>query len=125
MHVAGAPEEDTGLKRLSFVLAAFVAGLLLASLGLPAFAAPGYSQSAHASACDRAGKVEPRAGRWQTWVLTSGSQLRLARPPGRDVAKAELRELKALARQRDAAALDQIAYCNTGGLAYRWNEIAV
>src|SRR5688572_21802468 len=100
------------MKRLTLVIAAFVAGLLLASFGLPAFALPVYSQPAYTGGSDRSGQVEPRAGTWHTWVLTSGRQLRLPRPPGRDVAKAELRELKALARQRDAAALDQIAYWN-------------
>ena len=27
------------------------------------------------------GQVEPNAGSWKTWVLTSGSQLRLPAPP--------------------------------------------
>ena len=26
-------------------------------------------------------QVEPEAGQWKTWVLTSGSQMRLAPPP--------------------------------------------
>ncbi len=42
------------------------------------------------------GEVEPLAGRWKTWVLTSGSQLRLPPPPGEAASAAELAELRAV-----------------------------
>src|SRR5687768_16530295 len=69
--------------------------------------------------------VEPRAGTWKTWVLTSGSELRLPAPPDAAATKAELAELRTVAARRDAAALSQIRFWDAGSPAYRWNEIAV
>jgi membrane-associated phospholipid phosphatase len=71
------------------------------------------------------GQVEPGAGAWPTWLLSSGSELRLLPPPGEAETRAELAELQALAVRRDAAALDQIGYWGTGAPAYRWIERAV
>src|SRR2546427_6070578 len=68
-------------------------------------------------------QVEPTAGRWKTWVLTSGSQLRLPPPPDQAGTAAELRELRALAGQRDAAALDRISFWDAGAPGDRWNGI--
>jgi len=53
---------------------------------------------AHAAAT-RPGKdmVEPRAGTWKPWVLTSGSALRLPAPPDKTATRAELAELKGMA----------------------------
>ena len=69
------------------------------------------------------GPVEPRAGAWQTWVLTSGSQLRLGPPPDRAASQAEVTQLQALAAQRDAPAREQITYWNAGAPGYRWNGL--
>jgi membrane-associated phospholipid phosphatase len=73
----------------------------------------------------QADQVEPEAGTWQTWVLESGSQLRLAAPPDKKATKEEIEALKALMDSRDETALNQIAFWNTGPAAYRWNEMAV
>lgn len=70
------------------------------------------------------GMIEPKAGTWKTWVLTSGSQLRRPAPPDAAATEKELQDLKALVAKRDAAALDQIAYWDTGAPTYRWNELA-
>lgn len=69
--------------------------------------------------------VEPHAGAWKTWVIASGSQLRSPEPPARDATEKELDELERIAAQRDEAALDRVAYWNTGSPSYRWSEIAV
>src|SRR5262249_40286085 len=69
--------------------------------------------------------IEPGAGTWRTWVLTSGSELRPAEPPGQLATRAELQQLHTLQSQRDAAALDQTAYWDTGDPAYRWEQLAV
>jgi membrane-associated phospholipid phosphatase len=68
-------------------------------------------------------QVEPSAGRWKTWVLTSGNQLRLAPPPDQAATAAELQELRLLATRRDAAARDRIIFWDTGAPGYRWNGI--
>jgi len=69
--------------------------------------------------------IEPQAGTWQTWVLTSGSQFRPGPPPDVANTQSELDQLRALAEQRDPVALDQIAFWDTGAPSYRWNELAV
>ena len=69
--------------------------------------------------------IEPNTGTWKTWVLTSGSDLRPAAPPDRTATDAELKELEALVTKRDAPALDQIAFWDTGAPTYRWNELTV
>lgn len=72
---------------------------------------------------DRA-QVEPTAGAWRTWVLSSGSELRLPAPPDRRATRAELQQLNDLAAQRPVMA-DQIAVWTSGGPVYRWNELAL
>ena len=69
-------------------------------------------------------QVEPDAGQWKTWLLTSGQQFRLPPPPRMRATRDELDTLRELAATRDAATLDLITYWNTGGPSYRWNEIA-
>lgn len=65
------------------------------------------------------------AGTWQTWVLESGSQLRLPPPPDKATTAQELKELKQLSKQRDEAALLQIAYWDAGPPSYRWQQMAL
>jgi membrane-associated phospholipid phosphatase len=71
-----------------------------------------------------AGPVEPNAGSWKTWLLSSGSELRIAPPPDDAASRAEIEELRSLAAGRDAAA-DRIVYWDAGAAPYRWNEIAI
>src|SRR3954452_5143820 len=68
--------------------------------------------------------IEPKAGTWKTWVLKSGDQFRLAAPPDKAASTAEISQLKEMVGKRNAAALDQIAFWDTGSPSYRWNEIA-
>jgi hypothetical protein len=70
-------------------------------------------------------QIEPKAGTWKTWVLTSGSQLRLPAPPDKAATEAEIQQLKAMMGGPRTAGIDQIAYWDTGGPSYRWNQIAV
>jgi membrane-associated phospholipid phosphatase len=72
-----------------------------------------------------AAPIEPGAGAWQTWVLRSGSELRLPPPPDEAATQAELGELGVAASQRDGAMLDRIADWDTGAPPYRWIHRAV
>ena len=67
--------------------------------------------------------IEPAAGGWRTWVLAGGKELRLPAPPDAQATAAELRQVKTLAAQRDARAIERIRYWDAGSPAYRWNEI--
>ena len=68
-------------------------------------------------------EIEPNAGKWKTWVIASGHDLRTPAPP--NDASAEIAELKTLAQQRDAATKDLIVYWDVGPPSYRWQEIAL
>jgi membrane-associated phospholipid phosphatase len=72
-----------------------------------------------------AGLIEPQAGTWKTWVIDSGTQFRAPPPPDRTATEKELVELARIAATRDGAALDRVAYWDTGSPSYRWSEIAV
>ena len=75
--------------------------------------------------CPRTGpQIEPQAGRWKTWVLTSGSQFRLPAPPDGLAQEVEIRNLITRASRRDATALGAISFWDSGPPGYRWNEIA-
>jgi membrane-associated phospholipid phosphatase len=71
------------------------------------------------------GSIEPQAGTWKTWVIASGRQFRVPPPPDGAATEKELDELAAMAASRDRAALDRIAYWDTGAPSYRWSEIAI
>src|SRR5262245_3798281 len=78
---------------------------------LSAAALLGTGAAGHAAAQGTiGGPIEPRAGTWRPWLLTSGSQYRPAPPPDRATTDVEMRELKALAGRRDAATLDRIKF---------------
>ncbi len=70
------------------------------------------------------GQIEPHAGRWKTWALSSGSQFRLPPPPDGLAQIVEVGNLINRANRRDAAALDAISFWDAGPPGYRWNEIA-
>jgi hypothetical protein len=70
-------------------------------------------------------QIEPNAGNWKTWVLTSGDQMRLPPPPDEAETRAEIAQLKVIAKQRDAATLDRIIWWNAGPPGYRWTSIAI
>jgi membrane-associated phospholipid phosphatase len=67
-------------------------------------------------------QIEPLAGTWKTWVLTSGSQFRLPPPPNA-LFSDEMAELRSLQSQRTAAAVDLVNYWNAGSPGFRWIEM--
>jgi hypothetical protein len=95
-------------RKLSLIL---TCGFLLAGITITA------------SAQMVSGPIEPRAGTWKTWVLKSGSELRLRPPPDAQATASEIQELRALAGGRDAVALERIRYWDFSSPSYRWNEM--
>jgi len=65
-------------------------------------------------------QIEPDAGKWKTWFITSGKDWRLPAPPAY---KGEIAEVLARQQHPDAADLQQILYWNAGAPAYRWQEL--
>ncbi len=102
-----------GVLAIAMLASATLLGCVASRTG-----APPTSRSAGAGE-----QVEPSAGRWKTWVLTSGSQLRLPPPPDQGATAAELQELRGLVARRDAATRDRIEFWDSGAPGYRWNGI--
>lgn len=68
-------------------------------------------------------QIEPHAGQWRTWVISSGRDYRVAPPPGAAETKAELSRLADLVSSNDAAIQQQIAFWDAGAPAYRWIDL--
>lgn len=84
-----------------------------------------FAALAAASLTQAWGQIEPQAGSWKTWVLTSGSQLRLLPPPDDAASKSELQQMRQMAASRDTAQLDRLNFWNSGPPAFRWNSMAI
>ena len=69
------------------------------------------------------GSIEPNAGNWRTWVISSGRDYRVPPPPGAAETRAELRALADLISHNDAQAQQQIAFWDAGAPAYRWIDL--
>jgi len=107
-------------QRVARILALATSFLVLASVIVTNVGAAGGATQPNA-----VGGIEPKAGTWKTWVISSGSALQRPAPPDHGASLLEIKRLKDLASQRDGAALNQIEFWNTGGPLYRWNEIAI
>jgi membrane-associated phospholipid phosphatase len=79
--------------------------------------------SPHQSCTHSDSRVEPNAGKWRTWVISSGRDYRVPPPPGHRETKSELRLLADLIRDNDAQVRQQIAYWDAGAPAYRWIDL--
>ena len=65
-------------------------------------------------------QVEPSAGTWETWFITSGKDYRLPAPTSY---KNEIAEVLAKQKNLNAAAKQQIIFWNAGAPGYRWQEM--
>ena len=73
---------------------------------------------------NKQGLVEPEAGSWHTWSISSGSAIAVPPPPDASATRAEIDTLKSQ-QARDSETLDRIAYWDRGWPGYRWQEIAL
>ena len=71
----------------------------------------------------RFGGIEPDAGSWRTWVISSGSAHRPAPPPGFVATKTELMQVRDLVRNLDDEDLAKIAFWDAGSPGYRWIDL--
>jgi membrane-associated phospholipid phosphatase len=74
------------------------------------------------SAASWQGPIEPNAGKWRTWILRSGSELRIPAPDARGTT-GELQWLKSFMASADDNARNQVAYWDAGSPPYRWIEM--
>ena len=74
--------------------------------------------------CTLMAQVEPGAGKWKTWVIPSGSALRLPAPPDSQITATELQWVKECIPERDQATVAVIRYWDAGSPGYRWMQLA-
>ena len=67
--------------------------------------------------------VEPTAGQWRTWTISSGKDYRVPPPPDPNETRAELRAMADLIGQNTEDTAAQIAYWDAGSPAYRWMDL--
>jgi hypothetical protein len=65
-------------------------------------------------------QVEPNAGNWKTWFITSGKDYRLPAPPAY---KNEVAQVLSTQKNLDSATRELIIYWNGGAPGYRWQEM--
>ena len=65
--------------------------------------------------------IEPKAGTWKTWVITSGKDFRVPPPP--DASTAELEQLRNVIAKNDAQVAAKIVFWDAGSPGYRWIEL--
>ena len=71
------------------------------------------------------GQIEPNAGNWKTWAITSAKDYRVPPPPNAAATQGELKFLHdfTTAGQSDSNALSQITFWDAGSPAYRWIDL--
>jgi membrane-associated phospholipid phosphatase len=65
-------------------------------------------------------QVEPNAGTWKTWFISSGKDYRLPAPSS---SKDEINQVIAAQKALDSAGRQQIIFWNAGAPNYRWQEM--
>src|SRR5262245_30602292 len=68
-------------------------------------------------------RIEPNAGNWRTWIISSAKDYRVPAPPGPADTSTELRALSELISFNNAQTNQQIQFWDAGAPAYRWIEL--
>src|SRR5688572_506910 len=66
------------------------------------------------------GQLEPSAGNWKTWFITSGKDFRLPPP---SAYREEVAQVLSRQQNLDTAGWQQISYWNAGAPGYRWLDM--
>ena len=82
-----------------------------------AFLLPAWAQSTGQA------PIEPNAGSWKTWVISSARDYRVPPPPDAGTTAGELKWLKDFTAQKDPAIQQQITFWDAGSPAYRWIDL--
>jgi hypothetical protein len=67
--------------------------------------------------------IEPNAGKWKTWILSSGKDIRVPPPPDASTTQAELAWLRLAVAEQNPNIVASIPYWNSGAPSYRWLEL--
>jgi membrane-associated phospholipid phosphatase len=74
------------------------------------------------AADQRCQQIEPTAGNWKTWVVSSSSEFRPGPPPGMAETRRELQTVRSMVAGVTAASLDRIRFWDAG-VVYRWMDL--
>ena len=70
-----------------------------------------------------AGQIEPNAGTWKTWAISSGKDYRVPPPPDAAATNDELQWLHNFVGQSDPRIAPEINFWDAGSPAYRWIDL--
>lgn len=90
------------------------AAMLAAVIASP-FMAPGFGQPGD--------QIEPNAGNWKTWVISSGKDYRVPPPPDAASTKFELEWLHDAVAEKNPAIAGQVTFWASGAPSYRWMDL--
>ena len=68
-------------------------------------------------------RIEPGAGAWKTWVISSGKDLRVPRPPEAAMTAGELAWLREAVAEENPAIVESISFWSGGAPSYRWIDL--
>jgi len=69
-------------------------------------------------------QIEPKAGQWKTWVISSGKDFRAPEPPDDAATKAELAWIRDVAlTTQDPNIVNSVTFWSSGAPSYRWIEV--
>src|SRR5215467_10679810 len=68
-------------------------------------------------------QIEPNAGKWKTWIISSGKDYRVPPPPGDAATKDEIDWLRAQVAIKNSDVAAQVDYWDAGSPAYRWMDL--
>jgi len=71
----------------------------------------------------RSDQIEPNAGNWRIWVISSGRDYRASPPPSPAETRAELRSFFELISHNDDQVKQQITFWDAGAPSYRWIDL--
>jgi membrane-associated phospholipid phosphatase len=69
------------------------------------------------------GPIEPSAGNWKPWIISSGKDFRVPPPPDAAQTRHELKGLADLVSHNDAAIQQKIEFWDSGAPSYRWMDL--
>src|SRR3954453_1166580 len=67
--------------------------------------------------------IEPKAGNWKTWVISSGKDFRVPPPPDSGTTAGELRWLHDAVAEPNSAIADSVKFWSAGAPGYQWLEL--
>src|SRR6266571_8751735 len=76
-----------------------------------------------ARAQDGVEQIEPKAGSWKTWAISSGKDFRVPPPPDSAATLEELAWLKSFSQDKDPRIDEQVRFWNAGPPSYRWVDV--